>query len=383
MSGITPLLDTLLHQVLGRRVDIPLAKDLNQPAGPVVPVQGMQPLRSDSRLDPRGLPQAQEAGRAQQASAAQASQPRSGLAGTPAMAAPVDAASSSTITSFSSAARAIADLLQRFPAPASAIGPATPLLAGAPGEAPAAALIAARLQQSIQHSGLFYESHVARWFRGELPLEALRHEPQMRVPLQAAPRGSEPPVPAPLPAGSSTSPVGQQSASAPALPPGEAARAAVPAGNGDEMPGAEALEGGQESVASVLRQQLELLAVPQLRWEGNVWAGVFMGLVIEAPALAEPELDEEGETAEREAATGGEWKVRLGLQLAGHGALEAAISLQGERLALTLQTDSASLRGYFEGSHGELEASLLACGFSSVRLQLLDAVVKEAEDGRG
>lgn len=350
-----------------------------------MPVQDVQPLHSDSRLDPRGLPQAQDSGRAHQVSAAQGSLPRSVTAGAPPLAAPADAAApSSTITSFSAAARAIADLLQRFPAPASAIAPATPLLAGAPGEVPAAALIAARLQQSIQHSGLFYESHVARWFRGELPLEALRHEPQMRVPMQAAPRGGEPAVPATLPAGSPASPAGQQGAISAALPPREpAARVAVLAGQGDEMPSIEALGGGQESVASVLRQQLELLAVPQLRWEGNVWAGVFMGLVIEAPTLPEPQLDEEDQAVEHESSPGGEWKVRLGLRLAGHGALEAAISLQGERLALTLRTDSASLRGYFEGSRAELEGNLWACGFSSVRLQLLESVVEDAEDGRG
>lgn len=254
------------------------------------------------------------------------------------------------------------------------------MLAGAPGEEPAATLIAARLQQSIQHSGLFYESHVARWFRGELPLEALRREPQM----QAVPRGGEPVVPATLPADSPTSSTSSQGALAPALSPGEpVAKAAVLAAHGEEMPNAEALGGGQESVASVLRQQLELLAVPLLRWEGNVWAGVFMGLVIEAPALPEPSLDEEGEAVEREPSAGGEWKVRLGLRLAGYGALEASISLQGERLALTLQTDSASLRRYFEGSHAELEENLRACGFSSVRLQLLEAVREEAGDGRG
>ncbi|MNY32574.1 Flagellar hook-length control protein FliK [compost metagenome] len=75
--------------------------------------------------------------------------------------------------------------------------------------------------------------------------------------------------------------------------------------------------------------------------------------------------------------------MRLGLRLADLGALEAAISLQGERLALTLQTDSVSLRRYFEGSRAELQASLEACGFSCVRLQLLEADAAKVEDGRG
>lgn len=390
MSGITPVLDTLLHQVLGRRVDIPLPKDLNQPAAPVLPVEGARPLHSDSRLDARNLPQAQVAVRPQQAAAAQVSLARDAAQGAPSVAPGGAAAPSSTITSFSAAARAIADLLQRFPVPPSAIAPAAPLLAEAPREAPAATLIATRLQQSIQHSGLFYESHVARWFRGEFPLEALRREPQM----QAAPRSGESATPATLQAGAPASSSGVQGAVAPPLPPSEPA----PKSDVIAADSADILDAGaagalatraevaglpQESLSSLLRQQLELLAQPQLRWEGNVWAGVFMGLSIEAPPLAERQLDEEGEAAGREQTAEGEWRVRLGLRLADLGALEAAISLQGERLALTLQTDSVSLRRYFEGSRAELQASLEACGFSCVRLQLLEADAAKVEDGRG
>ena len=391
MSGITPVLDTLLHQVLGRRVDIPLPKDLNQPVAPVLPAEGARPLHSDSRLDARSLPQAQVAVRPQQAPAAQVALGRDASQGAPPSPAPGGAAApSSTITSFSAAARVIADLLQRFPAPPSAIAPAAPLLAEAPGEASAAALIATRLQQSIQHSGLFYESHVARWFRGELPLEALRREPQM----QAAPRSGESLAPATLQAGAPASSPGVQGAVASPLPPSEPAlkSGVIAADSADildsEAAGALATRAEvaglpQESLSSLLRQQLELLAMPQLRWEGNVWAGVFMGLTIAAPPQPERQPDEEGEAAGREQAAEGEWKVRLELRLAGHGTLDAAISLQGERLALTLQTGSVSLRRYFEGGHAELQASLQACGFSSVRLQLLEAAPEEAEDGRG
>lgn len=388
MSGITPVLDTLLHQVLGRRVDIPLTKDLNQPAGPVVPVEGARPLHSDSRLDARSLPQAQDSGRAHQAQAAQASLARSVAGGAPPSVAPAGAAApSSTVTSFSSAARAIADLLQRFPVPASAIAPATPLLAEAPGETLAAALIAARLQQSIQHSGLFYESHVARWYRGELPLEALRHEPQMQV-VSRGVVGSAPA--APLPGGVQLSQSSVSGVVAQAAPAETAAgrESGVAAGEqvDAEVPGslgarAEAAGVQQESLSSLLRQQLELLAVPQLRWEGNVWVGVFMSLVIEARQASEGSVDEEGEAAAGDHTAEREWKVRLGLRLSGHGALEASISLQGEHLALTLHSESAGLRRYFEDTRSDLQERLAACGFSSVHLQLHEAPAEDASHG--
>ena len=37
MSGINTLIDTLMHSVLGKRVDIPLQKELNAPVRPISP----------------------------------------------------------------------------------------------------------------------------------------------------------------------------------------------------------------------------------------------------------------------------------------------------------------------------------------------------------
>ncbi|MFC6330267.1 hypothetical protein ACFP3N_16810, partial [Alloalcanivorax gelatiniphagus] len=56
MSGITPILDTLLHQVLGKRVDVPVIRDLPSPVRPLQPGQALQAVHSDSRLDPRPTP---------------------------------------------------------------------------------------------------------------------------------------------------------------------------------------------------------------------------------------------------------------------------------------------------------------------------------------
>lgn len=370
MSGITPLLDTLLHQVLGRRVDIPLPKDLNPPVGPALPVEGARPLHSDSRLDERALPQAPAAARADETRAPGV---RPAVAGAPLPPAGLDG---STTTSFSAAARAIADLLQRFPAPAQAIAPAAPLFAEAPAGAPEVAQIVARLQESIQGSGLFYESHVARWFRGELPLEALHREPQMQgaAPVAAAvpERGVAAAADAP-PALAGALQADERLASA------DERAAEFDAGvlTDDEPAGRPA----HEPLSALVRQQLELLAVPHLRWEGDVWAGVFMGLTIQAPpAHADVQEREAGGGEADEQPAHGEWKVRLGLRLAGHGALDIAISLQDERLALAVQADSASLRGYFEATRADLQARLTACGFSAVHLRLFAAA---EEKGHG
>ena len=56
MSGITPILDTLLHQVLGKRVDVPVARQTPEPVRPLSPAEAPPAVRSDSRLDPRTAP---------------------------------------------------------------------------------------------------------------------------------------------------------------------------------------------------------------------------------------------------------------------------------------------------------------------------------------
>ena len=182
MSTITPLLDTLLHQVLGRRMDGPAPTPLNQPVTPLVPGQAVEALGRDERppLTPRSAtpksPGVAETG-ARDAAKAGERAPLPAPASTPGTA-PVSAK-----THFSGAARAIADLLIRYPAPPSAVRPAEPLLPGPP---LSTAPLAAALRGSVEHSGLFYESHLGEWFRGERPLAALRSEPQMRVATMAA-----------------------------------------------------------------------------------------------------------------------------------------------------------------------------------------------------
>ncbi|HEX4916593.1 MAG TPA: hypothetical protein VFV43_01715 [Limnobacter sp.] len=47
-------------------------------------------------------------------------------------------------------------------------------------------LLASLLRQAVEHSGLFYESHVKRWRAGQYALEALRDEPQFEWEPEAA-----------------------------------------------------------------------------------------------------------------------------------------------------------------------------------------------------
>lgn len=395
MSGLTPLIDTLLHQVLGKRVDLPAARPLNPPVTPLLPSEVARAVHSDSRLDAR-LPQVllDVAGRP---------------ASFPGQSAPPPAQASSATTTLSPAARTIADILLRHPAQPSAITPPAPLLTGK-ADVPADQL-AGSLRQSISSSGVFYESHLARWYRGELPLQSLLREPQTwaaQLP-QAAPTGERSllaqllapkffpasaaapvaPVASVVQGGSGLVPragaeVSAPTAGAPPVVPVEAEGEAEVAGvrrsalslamevlAGDDpewsVP-AQARDAAalKDLLQGVVRHQLELLVAPVLRWEGQVWPGVFMALLIQAPEDEGGGPRREGGAAEDEAA---QWQVRFTLQLERLGELDVAVSWRGEKLSLRVVSESDELLACLEADRPQLQARLLACGFAEVDLQ--------------
>ncbi|APX92992.1 hypothetical protein BWR19_08670 [Halomonas sp. 1513] len=423
MSGITPLLDTLLHQVLGKRVDVPVQRDLNEPVRPTDPSRAPRAVHSDSRLDARqpslqGLSGAvaREGGR---------------LSG-PAL--PAGDAPASTHTHFSQAARTIADILVKFPAPPSTLRPAVPLVAASQAASPSAGQLASQLQASINYSGLFYESHLGRWFRGDLPRQVLEAQPQMQftqgaraqamptagaaslAPAAASvlqwpavpvsPRGglviTGPFVPLAMPAASTLAPAPSAaggaasqaggyiplssqpalsaslspssapplSRSAPALPAQAAAAFASQAAEVAEpatMRSAGPLtESANELLQGLIRHQLEVLVSPVLRWEGDVWSGIFMALMIHLPDERErsPRGEQDGTQDDQEPA----WHSTLSLTLPALGEIHVDLRLKGERVALTLESMSRDVVQRLEEGKESLRDRLTARGFSEVAL---------------
>lgn len=443
MSGITPILDTLLHQVLGKRVDHPPPRDLNEPLRPLNAADAARALHSDSRLDGRRPPIAELTPTATRGE------------GRPALpAAPAAPPGGSFQTHFSPTARTIADLLLRFPAPPSAVRPAAPLMP--PGESPSADALAQRLEGSIRHSGLFHESHLARWYRGELPRAALTQDPQQwrtltfrpapaeggvaaapwrpapgawaggsagvstqgaapmaggggASPLQVAAQAAGAPggtTPAPFVPTSMSTPTGGEgsgrgglafaeiqalgpsrtlpgggaspggSAGTPSTPPGPTAPSALAGqapGPAQALAG-EALEasrepapvrGGEpiaESLQGVLRHQLELLVNPVIRWEGDVWSGIFMALAIQLPAGFEERARQE---AEEEGGQDEAWASELTLVLPGLGELAVQLRLVARRLNLTLDSPEAAVVSRLEAGLPRLARRLEALGFEA------------------
>lgn len=409
MSGIIPLIDTLMHQVLGRQGEVSLKHALSEPVKPIPPGEGPRALQGDSRLDGRIEPALlNDLRRAPGSLNGDRLLARGDTQGTP---------PGSTQTHFSPAARSIADVLLRFPAPPAVIRPPAPLLAAQ--ETPAATVVAERLESSIRDSGLFYESHLKRWFQGDMARQQLLREPQMQpgprplvalqpgtslqpsaplqlhTPLQPA-EPLSPNVPFLLKASFSESPLTKAivpgsalqyvsndqtaatraapmpntAAFTPSAPPSMEDNARLTRDTMAYERGTEALssrghrEVVHESLQSIVRQQLDMLVMPVVRWEGDVWAGIFMALVIHLPAQ-EKEGDGEGDNKEEDG-----WRSEMQLDVPNLGAFSVSLWFYRAVLSIDLTTADKATYQYLEQGISALEQRLNALDLDKVQVRV-------------
>jgi len=237
----------------------------------------------------------------------------------------------------SPAARLIGFLLgQRLtPAP-------TPLAGGQPllGQAEVtAALLAPALRQALQHSGLFYEAHQARWLAGRLALEALRQDPQAHQ-GDGAPRG----------------------------PPG-ARGTPVPLSGG----GAAAVASGSipERLLPLVQQQLDALATGQYLYLVQPWPGQDVTWLIDDPDTPA--------AAEAEARV---WRTRLRLTLPQLGVVEAGLVLSASSLQVLLCAGEGITADFIRRHHAPLRQALSAAGLAVGRVEIVISAGL-APDGEG
>lgn len=321
MSGITPILDTLLHQVLGWQRDATASPALpDKLIPPPRPAQPAAAAHSDSRLDPR-VPQT--AARGVAAERAPSARTTGGYD-----AAATRAGDAAAVARFSAAARAIGDILARYPEAAAVVRAQAPLL-NAAGRADVAALAQA-LGASVAASGLFYEAHLRRWSNGTYPLAQLAREPQM---VQARRGGG---------------------ANLPVLSHGPADDAGAPV-----------VRAGLEDI---VRQQLELLAAPVLRWEGEAWPGLSMAMTLTPPWWRDgPDDPCEGDESGQEAADA--WRSTLVLRLRNLGEVAVDLRLGATWVAIGVRASPAAA-GHLQAASGELRRRIRGAGFRHVRVHI-------------
>ena len=409
MSGLTPLVDTLLATRLAQRVDLVPLKPEVQVAGPG-PVTQVEEVINDVRLPSRAAVE-QQLGVGPLKSGLRGHGDTSARPGQP--------------VTLSAAARAVSAILDGPTGAAARVIGSGPLLPSS--QLPSSLVIAETLARTVSQSGLFYESHLAQFAAGARSLAELAQEPQARLegsfrappglPEGSGPEGDRAAGPANSRAAQTVAPQADEAAPGGNSKPGVAA--SVPAADPDsarlasgldaahahknayasmqETDGstpaakshddstthaargnAPALAGIHQDAVALVRQQLELLAQPAFRWSGEAWPAVPMDWEIQ---------EDERQTASGDEAMPRSWSTRLALTLPTLRDIEVRISLTGNALQVRLAASEDATQDRLREARAELPARLGALGLELTGLQIgslsasADANTPKADDG--
>jgi len=350
VGTITPILDTLLPQVLGRRGDIERfsATRSNSPLAAIASVAAVRATPGRGEPGIRESVLAAGVSRSRRPPAADGGAPRrpdarlptteaaaTGRAGAPAH---TTSPAPSADAHLSRVGATIAALLGRFAEAAPAPGRA-PLLS--PASMPSPATLALVLGQQVSHSGVFYESHLLQWFEGKRAIRQLKEEPQAQLlrpaMARAAATGSE----------------------ADARDTGNA-DGARSAGHGHNTLSTLV----DDRLLSLVRQQLDTLNQSIFRWQGQAWP--------EVPLEWHIEREDPGEStgAPESDAAAARYSTSLRLDLPHLGTVEVRLALaagQVQVFAWAERAEGAAMLGADSATLAErLERA--GCGQASVRL---------------
>lgn len=202
------------------------------------------------------------------------------------------------------------------------------------GELPPAVRLAQILSQTIEQSGLFYESHVASWAAGERPLASLLQEPQGRSSqLLQAPTDHSSESRRPGEQGRADYGAGAHPAARDRVGTGAVASQleyGVRRAYQDPPPAEPASL--QIRHADLVQQQLHSLESRQVNWAGQIWPGQHLEWQIEERPAAAP-----GGVEARA------WFTTLKLELPGLGRISVQIQLLDRQLQLRIQAAEATL----------------------------------------
>lgn len=344
----------------------------------------LRPAASDSRLDPRLAPPLLDTAGSVGAGRRTAHQPQLPL---PVDTPPPQAVNTASQVRLSGPGQLISQLLQPHLDKQLAIRPLISLL-GSMQEPRSSTQIAERLGQSIKTSGLFYESHLNKWFQGKLPVAELAAEPQMRFQPGRAPADAgarlmtrdnpfQPGSPqlGGLPKDNITSSPAAPLAGARGPAPDAAVSAAKDSNaiadtalRGRAAQGATAdlsprwltdqTEGGdnsshqplarehREQLHALVRHQLELLNSPNLKWHGELCPDMSLFVEIRMPTCAEDGPQDSALSQSDRVPEPDTWESTIELALPALGAVVITLRKTPANLAIDIvaaRRDTATL----------------------------------------
>ncbi|MPZ46697.1 MAG: hypothetical protein GEV05_25600 [Betaproteobacteria bacterium] len=210
------------------------------------------------------------------------------------------------------------------------------------------------LARALERSGMFYESHQARWVDGEYPLQRLLQEPQAAL----AAAGSA--APAEGEADAVRMPVPFLAAS---LADADTVAEGASSTSQQSTPARPADESHAQLVArdalALVRNQLETLDSRHITWLGEIWPGQPLRWEIEAD---DPDRHEPGH--ERG------WNTRFSLELPTLGEIGADMALAAGGVRVNLAAKTPEAAALMRAAAAELTQALIAAGVAPVHLKL-------------
>lgn len=190
---------------------------------------------------------------------------------------------------------------------ANSSAPAPPILTGPPINKQDFPFL---LQKAIHQSGLFYESHLAKWVNGRNSLEKLQLEPQNKL---------KTPV-------NESSPVTNSATSVLSV---------------------------STQNASLIQQQLMALETGHILWRGEIWNGQQMEWAI---------YEDTGDNAPDTSTTTARWRTTLTLDFPALGKITAAITLNAQDIQIKLSADHPETQQLLINSQTSLKTNLQTAG---------------------
>jgi len=210
------------------------------------------------------------------------------------------------------------------------------LLGGSPSDA---VQVSATLQRGLRESGLFYESHLARWFGGEYALEDILKEPQGRLSSLRQPGVTPMAV-----GGQAEEPLFAEMKNT-SLEAMEAAFRKAGSVRGYE-------EVVDQRNVPVVREQLESLQSGQIVFRGELFPGQPMEWTV-------------NEREARRNSSGGRersWDTALRVDFPKLGGITARLKLDGKRVAIDFHANDSASVGVLESEREGLVEQLQAAG---------------------
>lgn len=210
------------------------------------------------------------------------------------------------------------------------------------------------LSQTLQNSGLFYESHLSNVAFGTQDASSLHNEPQAHAGRSATAHQAAPPAIPGEAAPRSGGDIAQQQSNT--LSTVNTAQAGAAQNS--------ALAGLHPDTHLLVRQQLEVLANQTIAWRGEAWPNAPMQWEV----LREKSTSEYEDQASH-------WATRLTLNLPNLGEIQARINLSGQEIVMQLiAPDSAAL---LDQNRGVLRTHLLASGLQVSALSVHEHPLSE------